>query len=212
MKLYSYYRSSCSYRARIALHHKNIPFEYIPVHLVKEGGEQRQENFTNLNPKGEVPTLIDNKTILSQSVAIFLYLDRASLENPLFPKDFPQFENCFELVELINSGIQPLQNLSVLQKLVREIKATEEQKIEWIKHFISKGLKAYHDKLSSDGPFSLGDEVTAADMFLVPQLYNAHRFEVDFSGMEKLLEIEKACLELDAFKKSHPDVQPDAPR
>ncbi len=211
IKLYSYYRSSCSYRVRIALHHKNLPFEYIPVHLVKDGGEQLMEDYKKLNPKMEVPTIIDKGLSLSQSTAIFFYLDRMHIENPLFPKELPLFEKCIELVEIINSGIQPLQNLSVLKKLKNGLGVSEEQKLEWIRHFISMGLKAYMKKTTSDSKFSLGDEPTAADMFLIPQLYNAHRFDVDMAELQPLLEIEKNCLELPAFKLADPTHQPDTP-
>lgn len=211
MKLYSYYRSSCSYRVRIALHHKSLPFEYMPVHLVKDGGEQLTDDYSKLNPKKEVPTLVDKSITLSQSSAIFLYLDRMYIENPLFPKELPSFEKCLELVEIINSGIQPIQNLSVLKKLKKDFNVTDEQKEDWVRHFIFEGLKAYQSKLTKGSKFSLGDEPTAADMFLIPQLYNAHRFKVDMSELSHLLEIEKNCLKLEAFKKADPANQADTP-
>ncbi|MGH1468609.1 MAG: maleylacetoacetate isomerase [Bdellovibrionales bacterium] len=210
MKLYSYYRSSCSYRVRIALHHKNLPFEYMPVHLVKDGGEQLTEGYSKLNPKKEVPTLVDKNITLAQSTAIFLYLDRMYIDTPLFPKELPFFEKCLELVEIINSGTQPIQNLKVLKKLKSDFNISDDQKTDWVRYFIKQGLEAYQAKLTPGSKFSLGDEVTAADMFLVPQLYNAHRFNVDMSSLKHLLEIEKNCLELGAFKKAHPSTQPDA--
>lgn len=209
MKLYSYYRSSCSYRVRIALHHKSLPFEYIPIHLVQS--EQLSEEYLALNPKKEVPTLVDKNISLSQSTAIILYLDRMYIEKPLFPKELPFFEKCLELVEIINSGIQPLQNLAVLKKLKTDFGISDDQKNEWVKHFIFEGLKAYQAKLTPGSKFSLGDEVTAADMFLIPQLYNAHRFEVNMSELGHLLEIEQNCLKLEAFKKADPAMQPDKP-
>lgn len=213
MKLYSYYRSSCSYRVRIALNHKNIPYEYVPVHLVKDGGEQLKAEYSKLNPKKEVPTLVDKDLSLSQSMAIFLYLDRVSLGSPLFPKEMPDFEKCVELVEIINSGIQPLQNLQVLKKIKGELGATEEQKLKWIRDFIAWGLEAFQAKLAPKAyRCCVGDEPTAADMFLIPQLYNAHRFEMDMSKFARLLEIEKNCLSLESFTKAHPDQQPDSPK
>lgn len=212
MKLYSYFRSSCSYRIRIALNHKKISYEYIPVHLTKEGGEQLKEPYSSLNPKQEVPLLVDKHVVLSQSTAICLYLDRISIGSPLFPKELPEFEKCMELVEIINSGIQPLQNLKVIKKLKNDLKVSEEQKLEWIRYFISEGLKAYDSKLGAGTKFSVGDEVTAADMFLIPQLYNAKRFEVDMSGMPHLLEIEQNCCKLESFTQAHPDNQPDSPK
>ena len=212
MKLYSYYRSSCSYRVRIALNHKSMPYEYIPVHLVKDGGEQLKAHYSLINPKQEVPTLVDNNITLSQSAAIFLYLDRINIEAPLFPKEMPYFERCMELVEIINSGIQPMQNFKVLQKITKGLGASEEQKLEWIRDFLSTGLKAFQAKLTTNGPFCLGEEPTAADMFLIPQLYNAHRFNVDMSELKLLTEIEKNCLVLESFTKAHPSRQPDSPK
>lgn len=211
MKLYSYFRSSSSYRVRIALNHKNMPYEYVPVHMLKDGGEQLKDAFSQLNPKNEVPVLADKNITLAQSTAIFMYLDRINLGNPLLPKELPYFEKCVELMEIINSGTQPLQNLSVLKKLKKDFQISDEQKNDWIKHFIFQGLKAYQDKLNKDFIFSLGEEPTAADMFLIPQMYNAHRYEVDMSELDHLLKIEKNCLELEVFKKAHPDVQPDSP-
>lgn len=212
MKLYSYYRSSCSYRVRIALEHKEIPYEYVPVHLLNNGGEQLAEDYSQINPKQEVPTLVDEGLHLSQSTAIFFYLDRIKLGRPLFPKEMPQFERCVELVEIINSGIQPLQNLAILKKLKKDFALSDEQKNKWIKDLISKGLQAYNKKLDASPRFSLGDEPSAADMFLIPQIYNAKRFGVDFSQMPHLLEVEKNCLDLESFQKAHPDQQPDSPK
>ena len=123
----------------------------------------------------------------------------------------PNFEKCFELVEIINSGVQPLQNFKVLKKLKGELGVTEEQKIQWIRDFIKAGLEAFQAKLTSQGPYCMGSEVTAADMFLIPQLYNAHRFEVDMSSLTRLTEIEKNCLSLESFTKAHPSSQPDSP-
>jgi len=211
MNLYTYYRSSCSYRVRIALHHKGIKFNSIPVHLVKDGGEQKKDKYLEMNPKGEVPFLTTDQVALGQSVAIFFYLDRAHIEKPLFPKSFPEFEKCVQLVEVINSGIQPLQNISVLKKLKADYNITDDQKIEWCQHFISKGLKAYDEMASNTGLYSMGDEVTAADMFLMPQLYNAKRFNVDLNSFKNLNRIDEACSQLEAFKLAHPDVQPDTP-
>ena len=206
MNLYTYYRSSSAYRVRIALHHKGIDFKSTPVHLLKEGGEQNKANYLAMNPKGEVPYLSTNQIGLSQSVSIFFYLDRAHIEKPLFPKSFPEFEKCIELVEIINSGTQPMQNLSVLQKLKHKINDKE-----WARHFIEKGLKAFDELSSNKGPFSMGAEITAADMFLVPQLYNARRFNVDLAKFKNLIGIDEACNKLDAFKLAHPDVQEDSP-
>ena len=211
MKLYTYYRSSSAYRVRIALHHKKLPFDSIPVHLIKDGGEQHDPKYLEMNPKAEVPHLLDDNIGLSQSVAIFFYLDRIHMERPLFPKSFPDFEKCLELVEIINSGVQPLQNLSVLQKLKKNFKINDDEKESWCRCFIEKGLNAFDLKASDSGPFSLGEEVSAADMFLIPQLYNARRFKVDLNSYRNLLRIDKACQNLDAFQMAHPKNQKDHP-
>ena len=212
MKLYTYYRSSSSYRVRIALNHKGLPFDSIPVHLVKDGGEQHAQEYLKMNPRAEVPYLLDESIGLSQSVSIFFYLDRAYIEKPLFPKAFPEFEKCLELVEIINSGIQPLQNLSVLQKLKRDFNISDDQKEAWCRHFIDKGLKAFDQKVSEDGSYSMGDEVSSADMFLIPQLYSAKRFGLDLGAYKNLKRIDEACAKLEAFQKAHPDQQVDFPK
>jgi maleylacetoacetate isomerase len=211
MKLYTYYRSSSSYRVRIALHYKELNFEQVPVHLLNDGGEQYHKDYLKLNPRAEVPYLVDHGIGLSQSVSIFFYLDRAHMEKPLFPKSFPEFEKCLELVEIINSGIQPLQNLSVLQKLQKDFKISDDEKEAWCRHFIEKGLKAFDQKASSDGPFSMGDEITAADMFLIPQLYSARRFNLDLGTYKNLLRIDEACQAIKAFNLAHPENQKDHP-
>lgn len=210
--LYTYYRSSCSYRVRIALHFKGLEFRSQPVHLVKDGGEQYKSEYSTLNPKEEVPTLVDENITLSQSVAIFFYLDRKYLNPPLFPKAFPEFERCVELIEIINSGTQPLQNVSVLKKLVKEHGLSEEEKANWCKHYITKGLLAYQKKITDGADFSLGNEPTAADMFLVPQLFNAKRHGVDLNLIKPLMKIVENCNKLEAFKKAAPEVQGDAPK
>jgi maleylacetoacetate isomerase len=178
--------------------------------LVKEGGQQLQEEYLKINPKQEVPTLVDDNITLSQSTAIFLYLDRTHIENPLFPKPFPDFERCFELVEIINSGTQPIQNLKVLKRPQSKHGLSDDEKNEWCKDFILSGLKAFQAKLSPNSNFCIGDEVTAADMFMVPQMFNARRYGVDLNQLQHLVEIEARCLELEAFKKAIPSAQPDS--
>jgi len=207
--LYSYYRSSCSYRVRIALYLKNIDFEYRPIHLVKEGGEQNKANYKDLNPRGEVPYLIDGDSRLSQSMAILLYLDKKHPDPALFPKEKAK---CIELCEMINTGIQPIQNLKVLQYIAKEFGADDAAKAKWCKHWITQGFEALEKALSKvSGKYSIGDALTAADLFLIPQVYNAHRFKVAMKSFPLIQSIHQNCIELEAFKRAEPSTQPDAP-
>lgn len=209
--LYSYYRSTCSYRVRIALHLKNIAFEIRPIHLVKDGGQQHQEAYRELNPRAEVPLWIDEDAILSQSIAILHYLDRKVPEPELFLEGTAAFAKCIELCEMINSGIQPIQNLRVLQELQKRFEITDQQKMQWAQDWIKSGLEAFEKRLPErDGDFCLGDRVTAPDLFLIPQLYNARRFQVDLSAFPRLLKIEENALKLQAFRAASPEKQPDA--
>lgn len=208
MKLYAYWRSSCSYRARIALGLKGLEVEILPVHL-KEG-RQSSEEFTAKNPRQQVPVLeLDDGAGLAESVAIFEYLEEQHPEPALLPADPILRARCRQLTEIVNSGIQPLQNLYVLRRL----KAAGVDPEEWSVHFIRRGLEAY-ERIASDvaGEFSVGDAPSFADCVLVPQLYNARRFGIDVAAELPTLErIDRACAELDAFAAAHPDRQPDAP-
>lgn len=207
--LYSYFRSSCSYRVRIALYLKNIPFTYKPVHLVKEGGEQFRENFKKVNPLSQVPCLKHKNRYLTQSLPIILYLEDLWPSPPLFPKDSFHRTEVLSLCEIINSSIQPLQNFQVLKTIEKELKGN---KIHWARLWIEKGLSAVEEILKPKaGTFSFGDHLTAADLFLVPQMYNAKRFQVPLDLFPTLQHIHSQCLKLEAFKKAQPDNQPDAP-
>ena len=210
LKLYSYFRSSASYRVRIALYAKNLPFEYIPVHLVKDGGEQNQPNFLKINPMAHVPALDHNGFIISESVAIIDYLDQVFPQIPLFPKSPKERAQVFRVVEVLNSGIQPLQNLKVLSYLERELKLTSAQKDEWCRNWISKGMAALESILAKTSErYCFGSTITAADAFLIPQCFASRRFGVKIDSFPTIMKIEKACLELPAFQKAHPEKQPD---
>ena len=214
-QLYNYFRSSASYRVRIALHWKDIPFEYLPVHLVRQGGEQHLDAYKKLNPLSQVPTLLHRAegktTVLSQSVAIIEYLEEIFPNKPsLFPADPASRALVRQCVETINSGAQPFGNLATLNFLQKEFAATDLQKDKWIQHWINKALSTLEQiaALHSQG-FSVGSEVSAADLFLVPQLFTARRFRADLSNFPKLLGIEKKCLELRPFQLAHPEKQID---
>ncbi|XP_059139497.1 maleylacetoacetate isomerase-like [Physella acuta] len=203
--LYSYFRSSASWRVRIALALKEIKYEYKAVHLVKDGGQQYKEEYKKLNPMEQVPTLVIDGHTLSQSLPIIEYLNERTPDPPLLPKDLYGRAKVRALSELVNSGIQPLQNLSVLEKI-------GDGKEEWAKFFIEKGLKALESFLQETaGKYCYGDSVTMADLFLVPQIYNAKRFKIDMAQFPIISRVHDALVELPAFKAADASRQPDTP-
>lgn len=219
--LYSYFRSSCSWRVRISLHLKKIDFEYRPIHLVKGGGQQLSSDYLALNPKGEVPYFIDGQTQLSESMAILFWLEDQYLQINQSPRLLPNHPikkyQCLQLCEVINSGIQPLQNLKVLKMLEEGFQFTAEQKNQWAKHWITTGLhqleqmiiKMADVKSLNSINFALGNELSLVDLLIVPQLYNARRFEVKLEANPVLLQIENSCQKLEAFIKASPENQMD---
>ena len=213
LTLYNYFRSSTSYRVRIALELKGLKYAYSPVSLVVNGGEQNLPAYRQLNPLGGVPTLIHNGNAISQSFAIIEYLDEIFPQPvPLFLKDAFESAKIRQLCETINADIHPLQNLKVTQYLESQLNATAEQKSKWINKWITEGLKAFEESLQPfAGKYCFGDNVTAADLFLIPQLFSALRFGVDISSFKKLNQINDNCLLLAAFKNAHPFRQPDTP-
>ncbi|MEK6774073.1 MAG: maleylacetoacetate isomerase [Bdellovibrionota bacterium] len=210
--LYNYFRSSTSYRVRIALHFKNLDFKYEPVHLINNGGEQHKTEYTNLNPMAEVPTLVHDGMTLAQSMAIIEYLDEVFPRPSLFPADSQKRARIRQFCENINSFMHPVCNLKILQYLETKHAYTQAQKEEWISIWSKKGFEACENILKkTHGQFCFGDEVSAADLFLIPQIFSAQRFKVDLSPYPLLLKINAHCLSLDFFKKAHPFCQPDTP-
>ena len=211
MQLYSYYRSSCSYRVRIALYLKNISFKYIPVHLVKNRGEQNSEQYKQLNPEGQVPSLAHKGQVITQSMAILQYLEDIQPHPVLFPP--LQKTQVISICEIINSNTQPLQNLKTLQYLKTHWQMGKQDKKKWLNFWIREGLSAVEQKVrkNKQSPFAVGRTLTAAELFIVPQIYNAKRFNVNIKDFPRLLEIEEICQFLPAFQKAHPDTQPDTP-
>lgn len=212
MKLYGYWRSSASWRARIGLAWKEIPYEYVPVHLLREGGEQHGDAHRARNPMRQVPTLEwteGGETFrVSQSMAILEYLEDRYPERPLLPKTPFLRAKARQLAEIVNSGIQPLQNLSVLARL----DAHGVDKAAWLSEWIGRGLNALETAAREvSGKYSVGDDVSIADACLVPQMYAARRFGVDLEPYPTLRAIEAACEALPAFRAAHADSQPDAP-
>jgi maleylpyruvate isomerase len=211
MKLWSYWRSSCAYRVRIALGLKGVPFEYAAVHLMREGGQQHQPEFSAVNPQRQVPVLElaeGGETIrLVQSMAIIEYLDERFPEPPLLPPSAQGRAQVRALAELVNSGIQPLQNTSTFNELRKHGVATE----PWARTFIEKGLSALEQLAAPHaGAFLFGDNVSLADIYLVPQLYNARRFGVPLDAFATLTRAEANAQALQAFKAAVPEAQPDA--
>jgi len=211
MKLYSYFRSSAAYRARIALHLKGLPFDYAPVHLRK--GEQNAEAYRALNRQELVPTLIDGDTAVTQSLAIIEYLDERHPEPPLLPSAPAGRARVRAIALAICCDIHPLNNLRVLRYLVHTLKIGEEAKDAWYRHWIDTGLAALEAQLAADaatGTFCHGDVPTMADVCLVPQLANARRANIPLDRYPTLLRIDATCRALDAFARAAPDRQPDA--
>ena len=217
MQLYSYFRSSASYRVRIAMNLKGLPFDYKPIHLVKGGGEQRSPEFLALNPDGLLPVLVDDSSDppaqLTQSLAIVEYLDETHPEPPLLPRDPAGRARVRALALNVACEIHPLNNLRVLRYLKHVMKVEEDAKNAWYRHWIETGMQAMETQLAASpatGRFCHGDAPTLADLTLVPQIYNGRRFDCDFSPMPTVIRIFDACMELDAFREAAPEVQPDA--
>ncbi len=213
MKLHTYYRSSASYRVRIALNLKGLAAEPSYVHLSKNGGEQFGAAFDSLNPQHLLPVLEDDGLVLPQSLAIIEYLDETRPEAPLLPADPKGRARVRALSQAIVADIHPINNLRVLKYLSEQLGVSADQKNAWYRHWVALGLEALERQLAghpATGRFCHGDTPTMADCCLVPQLYNARRFECDLSGYPTLLAIDARCAALPAFADALPDVQPDA--
>ncbi len=214
LKLYSYFRSSTSYRARIGLNLKQANYEYFPVNLMGAGdGEQYSEEYKKINPNSGVPSLIHNGKVISQSLAILEYLDE-TFPNicPFFPKDSYQRAKVRQISEIINADTHPLQNVRVSKYLVKHFNASEEQKANFTRHWITLGLNGLEKVLSeTSGRYCVGDQLSMADIVLVPQLFSARRFGVDLGAYPLMLKIEEQCLKWPEIQKAHPFLQVDCP-
>ncbi|KVN36057.1 maleylacetoacetate isomerase [Burkholderia pyrrocinia] len=213
MKLYSYFRSSASYRVRIALNLKQLPFDYVPVHLLREGGQQLKDDYRALNPDALVPTLIDGDAELQQSLAIVEYLEETHPEPALLPKQPADRAYVRAIALQIACEIHPLNNLRVLKYLKHMLQVPEEAKNDWYRHWIEAGFGTLEARLANDprtGRLCFGDTPTLADICLVPQVFNANRFSIDTSGFPTIQRIYDHAMTLDAFKAAAPGAQPDA--
>lgn len=219
MQLYGYFRSSASYRVRLALSIKGLPYEAIPVHLRRNGGEQLSDAFRALNPEALVPVLLDadettgQSIALSQSMAIIEYLEEKFPQPALLPTTMADRAYVRSLALAIACEIHPVNNLRVLIYLSQTLKISEEQKDSWYRHWCESGLAALEQRLASDtrtGLYCFGDAPSMADCFLIPQIANAQRFACDLSGMPTLMRINAQCLSTAAFIRALPENQADA--
>ncbi|XP_020112059.1 glutathione S-transferase zeta class-like isoform X1 [Ananas comosus] len=215
LTLYSYWRSSCSQRARIALNLKGLDYEYKAVNLLK--GEQLNPEFEKINPVKYVPALVDGDIVVADSFAIILYLEDKYPQNPLLPQDLKKKALNLQIASIVSSGIQPLQNLPVLinrtlQQYIEENLGSE-KKLPWTQLHINKGFTALEKLLAGvAGKYATGDEVLLGDVFLAPQIYaGVKRFAIDMSNYPTLARLHEAYMELPAFQAALPERQPDAP-
>jgi maleylacetoacetate isomerase len=211
MQLYNYFRSSASYRVRIALALKGLPYEYKAVHLNKN--EQFKESYAAVSAARLVPLLKDGDAVLTQSLAIIEYLDETHPEPPLLPRDALGRARVRSLAYDIACEIHPLNNLRVLRYLVHDLKLSEEDKNRWYRHWVESGLEAVERQLATNPPgwrFCHGDAPTLADVTLVPQIFNARRFDCRLEHVPSVMRVFEACMQLDAFEQTRPEKCPDA--
>jgi maleylpyruvate isomerase len=211
--LYGYFRSSAAYRVRLALNLKGLRYDQVPVHLVRGGGEHRQAAYRERNPQGLVPFLADGDAAFGQSLAIIEYLDEVYPQVPLLPGTAAQRARIRAFALHIACEIHPLNNLRVLQYLTGPAGLSEDAKLAWYRHWIAAGLTALETDLERrqpQGPYCFGEQVTLADVCLVPQIFNAQRFNCDLTPYPRLLTICDRANLLPAFRDAAPDRQPDA--
>jgi maleylacetoacetate isomerase len=211
MKLFNYFRSSASFRVRIALELKGLPYEYVPVHLVK--GEHKQQPYNAVSASMLVPTLEtdDGQHRLGQSLAIIEYLEETHPQPALLPSDAVGRATVRALSQLIACEIHPLNNLRVLKYLSHDLKLDEATRTTWYRHWVRDGLEKLENELARlpASTYCFGDTPTMADCCLVPQIFNARRFDCDFSGLTRTMAAFDACMELAAVRKAQPSSCPD---
>jgi len=209
MKLYNYYRSSASYRVRIALELKGLTYEYVAVHIGR--GDHQKDGYASLVADTLVPMLEVDGQRLSQSMAIIEYLEEAHPARPLLPPDAIGRAKVRALAQSIACEIHPLNNQRVLKYLVRDLKLEDEPKTAWYRHWVRVGLESFERQLAQLPPstYCFGETPTLADCFLVPQIFNGKRFDCDFTGLPRTMAAFEACMRLDTFQKSQPSACPD---
>jgi maleylacetoacetate isomerase len=213
LTLYSYFRSSAAYRVRIALNLKGLAYTVVPVHLVRDGGQQHAPAYAQLNPAQLVPTLVDGDFALGQSLAILEYLEETHPTPALLPTGAAQRAKVRSMAQAIACEVHPLNNLRVLQYLEQELHVDAATKAQWYRHWITQGFTALEAMLANSpetGTFCHGNTPTFADCCLVPQIYNARRFDTPLEAFPHILRIEAACMALPAFQQARPEAQPDS--
>jgi len=207
MELYDFHLSVSSYRVRIGLSLKGLPYRRQPLSLTRDGGEQHSAEYRALNPQGLVPALVDDDFVLTESLAILEYLDELHPEPPLLPRDPRSRARVRQLAQMMASDIAPLTNLRVITYLRTSLKTTELERAKWFRHWLLEGLDALELWLTADGShdsYCVGREVTLADVCLVPQLYGARRFGLALDDFPQLCRIEARCLAHPAFQRAAP--------
>ena len=213
LQLYSYWRSSAAYRVRIGLNLKGLDYALVPVHLVRDGGQQHAPGYAALNPQQLVPALRDGQRVLTQSLAILEYLEETRPQPPLLPVDAAGRARVRALAQLVACDIHPLNNLRVLQFFDRQWNVPQAERDDWVLYWMREGFAAMETMLAASpdtGRYCHGDMPGLADCCLLPQLYNARRFTLDLAPFPTLRRIEAACLQLPAFDAARPENQPDA--
>jgi maleylpyruvate isomerase len=213
MKLYSYFRSSAAYRVRIALNLKGLAYEYAPIHLLRDGGQQLKPEYRELNPDGIVPTFIDGDDVLTQSLAIIEYLEETHPEPALLPGTPLDRAFIRSIALQVACEIHPVDNLRVLKYLKHTLKVGDEAKDAWYRHWLESGFESLEKRLANDprvGKLCFGDTPTLADLCLVPQVFNARRFNIDMSRYPTIERIADHAAQIDAFARAAPGQQPDA--
>ncbi|KAF1014120.1 MAG: Maleylpyruvate isomerase [Stenotrophomonas maltophilia] len=211
--LHTYWRSSAAYRVRIGLALKGLAWQPRPVHLVRDGGEHHQPGYRALNPQQLVPTLLHDGQVLTQSLAILEYLEERFPQVPLLPADAAGRARVRALAQLVACDIHPINNLRVMQYFGNTLQVPAEARAQWTTHWMAEGFAAMEALLAGSadtGTFCHGERPGLADACLLPQLYNARRFDVDLAPYPTLRRIETACLALDAFQQARPESQADA--
>lgn len=210
LDLFTYYRSTSSYRVRIALALKGVDYTAIPVNLVRDAGEHRKPEYRAMNPQGRVPVLrVDDGLVITQSTAIIEYLEDRYPAPPLLSSDLQRRALQRAVASLIACDIHPLHNVSVLNRL-RGLGHSEDEVIQWIGHWVSEGFTAVEQMIGDRG-YCFGEEPSLPDLYLLPQIYAARRFSVDLSAYPRILRVETLALNHWAFQVAHPDAQPDKP-
>ncbi len=210
MKLYSFFRSSAAYRARIALNLKGVSFETVPIHLSRDGGRQHSAEYRAVNPQSRVPALmLSSGEVLLQSLAIIDYLDDVYPDPALLPADAIERAHVRAVAQMIACDIHPLNNTAALNYLRNALEADQSAIQAWYRHWIETGFTAI-ETLIRPGPYAFGSHVTVADICIVPQVYNARRFKVPLDRFPKLVAVDTACAKHSAFDAARPELQPDA--